>query len=335
MADRGIQKGKNYRNDATNKNCQAGDIEMAEYGNAKDDKNLPVFNYSIAYDTNNREPLFYEKYPGSINDVSQFQFMLDKAQAYGYKKVGFILDRGYFSKKNIESMDQCGYSFVIMVKGMASFIRQLITENKGSFEEEWANSISEYGVYGKTVKRKLYAADEKDRYFHLYYNSARASKEKREIKSKISEMKRFLLNHTNEKRIFGPAYGKYFTLHYDTDGETFLFPEDKIKAVSAELKLCGYFAIVTSEKMSAKEAINLYKSRDASEKLDQKPNYMTVPAAIRELEKIEMVRQLDGIYRLDHAVTAKQKTILRAFGINADHVKYKAACIGEELKRRC
>ena len=369
--------------DSTNKNCQAGDIEMAEYGNAKDDKNLPVFNYSIAYDTNNREPLFYEKYPGSINDVSQFQFMLDKAQAYGYKKVGFILDRGYFSKKNIESMDQCGYSFVIMVKGMASFIRQLITENKGSFEEEWANSISEYGVYGKTVKRKLYAADEKDRYFHLYYNSARASKEKREIKSKISEMKRFLLNHTNEKRIFGPAYGKYFTLHYDTDGETFLFPEDKIKAVSNELKLCGYFAIVTSEKMSAKEAINLYKSRDASEKLfrgdksylgdkslrvysdesasskifiefiaviircsmythlkdaakklDQKPNYMTVPAAIRELEKIEMVRQLDGVYRLDHAVTAKQKTILRAFGINADHVKYKAACIGEELKRR-
>lgn len=64
------------------------------------------------------------------------RWMLDKAQAYGYKKVGFILDRGYFSKKNIESMDQCGYSFVIMVKGMASFIRQLITENKGSFEEE-------------------------------------------------------------------------------------------------------------------------------------------------------------------------------------------------------
>ena len=50
---------------------------MVEFGNAKDDKSLPVFNYSIAYDTNNREPLFYEKYPGSINDVSQFQFMLD------------------------------------------------------------------------------------------------------------------------------------------------------------------------------------------------------------------------------------------------------------------
>lgn len=368
--------------DSTNKNCQAGDIEMVEFGNAKDDKSLPIFNYSIAYDTNNREPLFYEKYPGSINDVSQFQFMLDKAKAYGYKKAGFILDRGYFSKKNIEYMDQCGYSFVIMVKGMASFIHQLITENKGTFEEEWVNSISEYGVYGKTIKRKLYASDKNDRYFHLYYNSARASSEKREIEANIMEMKQFLMNHKNEKRTFGSSYEKYFILHYDTDGETFLFPEDKTQVVSNELKLCGYFAIVTSEKMSAKDAISLYKSRDTSEKLfrgdksylgnkslrvysdesaaskifiefialiircsmythlkdavkkmNQKPNYMTVPAAIRELEKIEMVRQLDDVYRLDHAVTAKQKTILEAFGIGADHVKYRAACISEELKR--
>ncbi len=368
--------------DSTNKNCQAGDIEMVEFGNAKDDERLPIFNYSIAFDTNNREPLFYEQYPGSINDVSQFQFMLDKAKAYGYKKVGFILDRGYFSRKNIEYMDECGYSFVIMVKGMASFVRQLVTEHKGSFEEEWGCSISEYGVYGKTIKRKLYATDRTERYFHLYYNSARASSQKREIESQLTEMKRFLLSHTNEKRTFGPSYEKYFYLHYDTDGETFLFPEDNTKAVSDELKLCGYFCIVTSEKMNAKDAINLYKSRDASEKLfrgdksylgnrslrvysdesaaskifiefialiircsiythlkdalkkmDQKPNYMTVPAAIRELEKIEMVRQLDDIYRLDHAVTAKQKTILEAFGISAANVKYKAANISEELKR--
>ena len=58
-----------------------------------------------------------------------------------------------------------------------------------------------------------------------------------------------------------------------------------------------------------------------------------VPAAIRELEKIEMVRQLHGVYRLDHAVTATQKTILKAFGINPEHVKYKAAYIRDLLKK--
>ena len=60
---------------------------------------------------------------------------------------------------------------------------------------------------------------------------------------------------------------------------------------------------------------------------------MKVPAAIRELEKIEMVRQLDGVYRLDHAVTATQKTILQAFGINPEHIKYKAEYISNELKK--
>lgn len=39
----------------------------------------------------------------------------------------------------------------------------------------------------------------------------------------------------------------------------------------------------------------------------KKPNYLNVPAAIRELEKIEMTRQPDKIYRLDHAVSKTQK----------------------------
>ena len=68
-------------------------------------------------------------------------------------------------------------------------------------------------------------------------------------------------------------------------------------------------------------------------KLDKKLNYMTVPAAIKELEKIEMVRQLDNIYRLDHAVTANQKVILKAFGLDANSIKYFASELSKELKK--
>ncbi len=368
--------------DSTNKNCQAGDIELVEYGNAKEDKDLPIVNYAIAYDTANREPLFYEQYPGSIVDVSQLQYALDKARSYGYRKIGFILDRGYFSKSNIAYMDQCGYSFVIMVKGMASFVNRLVTEVMGSFEKKRSNFINEYRVYGTTVKRKLYPTDQKNRYFHIYYNSARASAEENVVNAKIESMKKFLMRHVNQEREFGPAYEKYFYLHHDEESGVFVYPEEKTQIIDDELNHCGYFVIVTSEKMSAQEAIEIYKSRDASEKLfrgdktylgdkslrvysdesaaakifvefvalilrckmytglkdalkemDNRPNYMSVPAAIGELEKIEMVRQLDGVYRLDHAVTATQKIILKAFGINAERVKYKAAYISDELKK--
>ena len=64
--------------------------------------------------------------------------------------------------------------------------------------------------------------------------------------------------------------------------------------------------------------------KDEMENLDKKPNFMTVPAAIRELDKMEMIRQTDGRYRLDHAVTATQKTILKAFGMDADVIRKSA-----------
>lgn len=367
--------------DSTNKNCQAGDIEMVEFGHPKVDVGQPVFNYAVGYDTHNQEPLFYEKYPGSLNDISQLQFMLDKAAGYGYRKIGFILDRGYFSCENIQYMDKCGYSFVIMVKGMSSLVNELVLENKGTFENKRVNNIYEYGVYGKTVRHRLYAGDKKERYFHLYHSISKESAERAGIENRINQMTLYLKKYQNKVKEFGPGFEKYFNLHYDEKSQVFVLAEERCSVVERELNLAGYFCIITSEKMNAKEAIELYKSRDASEKLfrgdksylgnksirvyseesarakifiefvamilrcrmytrlkeemkkmEKKPNYMTVPAALKELEKIEMVRQLDNIYRLDHAVTANQKVILKAFGMDADHIKYYASELSRELK---
>lgn len=368
--------------DSTNKNCQAGDIEMVEFGHPKVDVGQPVFNYAVAYDTHNQEPLFYEKYPGSLNDISQLQFMLDKAFGYGYKKIGFILDRGYFSCENIQYMDKCGYSFVIMVRGMASLVNELVLEHKGTFESKRVNNIYEYGVYGKTVKHRLYAGDKNERYFHLYHSISKESAERAGIENRLNQMTLYLKKYQNKVKEFGPGFEKYFNLHYDEKTQAFVLPEERCSVVERELDLAGYFCIITSEKMSAKEAIELYKSRDTSEKLfrgdksylgnksirvyseesarakifvefvamilrckmytklkeemkklEKKPNYMTVPEAFKELGKIEMVRQLDNVYRLDHAVTANQQTILNAFGLDANYIKYYASELSKELKK--
>ena len=61
-------------------------------------------------------------------------------------------------------------------------------------------------------------------------------------------------------------------------------------------------------------------TKEKAKELAKKPNYLTVPAAIRELEKIEMTRQLDKVYRFDHAVTKTQKVILSAFGMDWNYL---------------
>lgn len=151
--------------------------------------------------------------------------------------------------------------------------------------------------------------------------------------------------------------------------------------IDSEIQLCVYFILITSERMTAEEALDLYKSRDGSEKLfrgdksylgnksfrvrssesvankifiefvaliirnkfyvylkeqmrksSKKDNFMTVPAAMKELEKIEMIRQSDGNYRLDHAVTAIQKEILMAFGMNEKNIRELALGINGNLQ---
>lgn len=368
--------------DSTNKNCKAGDIEKAEYGHPKEDIGAAVVNYSLAYDINNQEPLLYESYPGSIVDVSQLQYLIEKVQGYGYKNIGFVLDRGYFSRDNLNYMDRCNYDFVIMVKGKASFVNGLIMDHKGEFETNRNCAIKAFRTYGMTVCDKLYADDIKDRYFHIYHKVNRESAERAQLENDLQRMEE-MMNKSKGKDIdFGKKYEHYYELTYhEKDGKRkFYGYKEREDVIEKELKLCGYFTIVTSKKMSASDALLLYKSRDASEKLfcsdksflgnksfrvssnealeskifvefialiirskiytqlrkrmaemAKKPNYMTVPAALRELEKIELIRQPGGNYKLDHAITATQKTILGAFGIDEDSARARALSIGKEL----
>lgn len=154
-----------------------------------------------------------------------------------------------------------------MVKGMHDQVNRLILENKGTFENKWAKHIDEYDVYGTTVKRKMYETDEKERYIHIYHSINKESSERTLLAKKLRQMKSYLLKHTNEAIAFGPGFSKYFILHYNEENNVFLFPEDRTQIIEQENALSGYFCIITSEKMTAKEALNLYKSRDTSEKL--------------------------------------------------------------------
>ena len=365
--------------DSTNKNSEAGDIDIVEFGKAKDDKGLPVFNLSIAMDKTNRVPLFYEEYPGSITDVSQFTFMVDKVIEYGYKKIGFILDRGYFSKENIKYINDNGYTFIIMCKGCKALVSSLVLENRDTFETNREASIRSYKVYGTTVTARLYEDDTQDRYFHIYYNPSKQAAEREQLEQKIDKYRQFLEKNLNTDVKFGKTYHEYFHLHYNKKG-IFVGADERSDVIERELKLCGYFCIITSENMTASQALIQYKGRDISEKLfrddktfigsrservqssqsisskifiefvalivrnriynllkeqmvqmESRRKYMTVPAAIRELEKIEMVRRNGGSYRLDHAVTRTQKIILSSFGLDETSIGKSAEEISNLL----
>lgn len=290
-----------------------------------------------------------------------------------------MLDRGYFSKDNIYYLEDSNYSFIMMLKGKADLVQKWVLENKGTFETNRSCNIPAYQVYGRTIGKRLFASDKAARYVHIYHSVDLEAHKRGEVEKKINQLTTFLNSHINQFREFGPGMETDFELYYDENakkrkkkgeqhkqGQTarkFVFFEGKIAVIEMELKLCGYFVIITSEKLFLSDKTFLgnhaLRSRteesatskifiefvaliirnpmynylkDAMKAMAKKPNYMTVPAAIRELDKIDMSRQLDGVYRLDHAVTPTQKTILKAFGLTDANVKYRAEEISKRLE---
>ncbi len=359
--------------DSSNKNGQAGDITFLEDGNAKDDKDISIFNFAIAYDVKNQMPLFIEIYPGSINDVSQFIYMVDKAIEYGYHNIGFILDRGYFSKKNIQYMDDNNFNFIIMVKGCKKLVSSIIDKYSGKYEKNIENKIRARNIFGITVKRTLFDGDNKERYFHLFFNPIKMIHEQEQLINKIEEMEKILKEWIGKEITLTKHISYYFHLSYDEDNKL-LCATRKTDIINTELNRCGYFCIISSEKMTAEDAYHLYKGRDPSEKIfcmdktflgsgsmriqsqislmtkmiiefvaliirnriynllkdetiktRKRKNYMTVPSAIEELEKIELIKRNGKKYILDHAITKRQTDILSAFGISKEEalIKFK------------
>ena len=60
--------------------------------------------------------------------------------------------------------------------------------------------------------------------------------------------------------------------------------------------------------------------KDRMKEIKKKKNYMTVPMALKELDKIELVRQADRVYRMDHA-----------FNLTAANVLKEAEKLGQQI----
>ena len=204
------------------------------------------------------------------------------------------------------------------------------------------------------------------------------------MKKKIDQYTKYIKKHQGQNITLDKTVSKYFDPIYYNEGkedQKLMSAAERTEVINEEIKMCGYFVIVTSEKMTAQEALELYKGRDASEKLfrgdksylgnqsmrvysnesmeskifiefvaliirnriytylkkeqersETKQNFLTVPAALRELEKIEMIRMWNNEYCFNYAITATQRKILKAFDLTPANIKDQAKLLAAELK---
>ena len=374
-------KGKVYISyDSTNSNCQAMDIDLCEMGHAKLNPTKPIVNLSIAFDEDNKIPLFYELYSGSIPDISCIETMINKAKGFGFNDACFILDRGYFSKNNIRNIVKQGYDFLIAARNREGFIDDLISECDLSFKSNRKNRVNNQNIYGTSYKKKLFGLND-EVYVHVFFNAGKYPSILQNVENDIA-IHAERLNKLKFEIINPDFKDPYHELIIDKDNKLIAFRENE-KVIEDIEKYLGYFVLITSEKMTYAEAFNKYSGRDQSEKLfksgksflggdayrvhtkqslesktlitfialiirnaiynklmsekylinEPDNNIFSVPEAIKQLEKIEMIKYNDT-YRLSSALSRNQKKLLKAFDMNSGSILVDAQYIAETLKKQ-
>lgn len=289
--------------DSTNVNSQASGVFIVQKGHAKDDPDKEQVNTEYAIRQSDGMPLTYKTYPGSINDIAEasemilfFKDLLEKQPGNNMPEISektqivVIVDRGYVSEDNIKGFTAAGIGFILMLKKNMSIYNELLDEYLAEIKQP-SNYDRESGQFSYTVSKKLFDDDEKDSYFHIIWSAELECAHRKalysEIDSKEAKLKKIVERETLLTETEMKKYLKYFKLlahesgsieveEYKKDGvkvkkevpvfmvDAYEKKEDEIKQLDSK---CGYFIYVSSEKMSAKEALKSIKKRDCVEKV--------------------------------------------------------------------
>ena len=214
-----------------------------------------------------------------INQVVKDMGLSEKLEAaFGTRNSDLILDLAAYSiiteNNAAQYYPDYAYNHPLFTPNMkaysdstiSDFLRDLSENQRQIFLDLWNEERNRreriYVSYDSTNKNC-----ESGDISMVEYGAAKAAGERVRFEENIQQMQSYLDSNRNVKREFGPVFDKYFFLHRDQDSGVLVYAEPKLQVIQDEMELCGYFAIITSEKMDAKQAIRLYKSRDASEKL--------------------------------------------------------------------
>ena len=274
--------------DSTNFPCE-GEISLAEFGAAKEDESRPQINLAITVSQKDTTPLDYEVYPGSIVDMSECAYMLQRMHDYGYRNVGFMFDRGYYTEPNFKYLDGNHFDFIMMAQEDTVFIRDLISEHAEKLKNDTSLFIASHDISGITVRRVLYG---KERFFHLYYDDIKASISRRQLQSRIGALKVSLdklVNTRLRKNACLSDYDAWFELEISEITEQKKTKKQssrstgkdrsddkkirvlngyalKQEVIKKQLDSYGFFCIVASKEKDCCAVLENYRGRDNIEK---------------------------------------------------------------------
>ena len=260
--------------DTTSISSYSQAIKMAKYGKNKEGDDLKQINLALLYGEISRLPVYYRKMPGNTADVKTIQNLLKDVDFLQMDKLNLVMDRGFYSEKNINDMMKHHHKFLIGVRSSAKIVKHRLDQIRGESFITWQNYHDDLGLYVMSFTEEWDYHEDKPRlgmsiqekrrvYIHHYFNDQRCTDERLSFSRMLSRLQEEL---SSGKR--SPEHEKLYSKYFDWSetpkrGIRITPKEDAIRDAQ---KNFGYFALMSNGIKDPVEAIQIYRTKDLIEK---------------------------------------------------------------------
>lgn len=255
--------------DITSVSTYARLLSLAEWGYNRDREKLRQINIGLVYGSNNQLPLYYQIYSGSITDVQTLRKIKRYNLEYGIKDVIYVLDRGFYSKTNIEQLEEerviipLSFSTTLAEDTLKSCDSQLNNARNMFIHNDsiYTGLKSEIKIGSKDfsayVLRNKQMYDEQET---LLYKTLINIENK--IQGRIYTSKEMLKEEIEE---IAEGYAKYFS--FIENNHNYSIERNEL-IIAKQVRKFGTFVLITNEQnQSMIKILDLYKQKDNIEKV--------------------------------------------------------------------
>jgi transposase len=248
--------------DITSISSYASANEYVRFGHNRDKESLPQINLAMLFGQVSGMPAYYRRTPGNISDVVTLENTIKTLEFLGKTRLYFVLDRGFYSKGNVDALLNKRYHFALAVPTGRTWVRDIIDQYfetvvspahyRQAGEDEVLYMVSHLHKWGK---RRCYA--------HLYYNATRAAEDCDKLIKKLVQCKEELESKKHQAHNL-EYYDRFFVVEQTPKhGLSVKYNDAEIQKYRK--RYAGFFCILTNRKTDSGQLLEAYRKRDVVE----------------------------------------------------------------------
>ncbi len=260
-------KGGTLCYDITSVRSYGRDNELLEFGYNRDGEHLKQVNLALLSGRQSGLPVWYTPLPGSLNDGKTLVNLVREMRKLGLDDVSLVMDRGFYSKANIEFLAEHRIKFMMPIPDRTGWHKDLILQHR----ETLFSNVQGYipSTDGKTIVQSVTVyhplEDGSRAWLHIYYDSTIRSHAEQQFmalyKACFEEFSAGTLDPAHQY-----FYDEYFTHGYKTkNGQKVIPKKDPVTMFREDI--AGYWCIYTSSEKDAARALEAYRERGSIEQL--------------------------------------------------------------------